>query len=176
MERSRSCFRSALRPTASAVCQKTTYNAVEQPAGPQWTRCHRCPTAFPSLTARWRNLPRVAALPQRPACLRLQPSGVVHPRSQSATCSTAIGNLPSPIQKTRAWALRLQPHFPEVSALGLLPAWVFLAALPECRNSPTRPSKCSHRFSLVQPITAPLFFRSLVPVNHQYQRLEFVKL
>src|ERR1039458_6487141 len=142
----------------SAVCQKRNDSAVGQAAGPQWTRSHRGPTAFPSPIARWRNLPRVAASPQLPACLLLRPSGVVRPRNQSAPCSTAIGNLPSPIQKTRAWALRLQPHFPEVSALGLLPAWVFRAALPES----TQPSKCPHRFFLVQPS------RHLFPFGHWY--------
>src|SRR5664279_2414953 len=97
--------------TVSAICQKTTDSAVGQPAGPQWTRCRRGPTAFPSPIARWRNLPRVAASPQLPACLRLRPSGAARPRNQSVRCSTAIGNLPSPIQKTRAWALRLQPLY-----------------------------------------------------------------
>ena len=75
MERSRSRIRSALFPTVSAVCQKTIDTAVGQRAGPQWTRCRRFPTAFPSLIARWRNLPRVAASPKLPACLRLRLSG-----------------------------------------------------------------------------------------------------
>src|ERR1019366_5546825 len=116
----------------SAICQKTNDNAVGQAAGPQWTRCHRGPTAFPSPIARCRNLPRVAASPQLPACLRLQPSGAVRPRNQSVPCSTAIGNLPSPIQKTRAWALRLGLLYPEFPSLGLSPAWVLRAALAEC--------------------------------------------
>src|ERR1019366_5238841 len=129
------------------------------------------PTVFPSPIVRWQNLPRVAASPQLPTCLLLQPSGVVRPRNQSVSCSTAIGNLPSPIQKTRAWALRLQPYFPGVSALGLLPAWVSRVALPES----IRPSKCPHRFYLVQP-SATSFFWSLVAVNRQYQRSGFRKL
>src|ERR1700720_4158838 len=115
---------SAFVLTVSAICQKRNDSAVGQPADPQWTRCRRFPTAFPSPIARWRNLPRVAASPQLPTCLRLRPSGVVRPRNQSVPCSTAIENLPSPIQKTRAWALRLQPLYPEFPVLGLSPAWV----------------------------------------------------
>jgi hypothetical protein len=52
IERICSCIRSELFPTASAVCQKKIDNAVGQCAGPQWTRCHRGPTAFPIPTAR----------------------------------------------------------------------------------------------------------------------------
>jgi hypothetical protein len=42
--------------TGSAICQKTNDSAVGQPASPQWTRCRRGPTAFPSPIARWQNL------------------------------------------------------------------------------------------------------------------------
>ena len=94
--------------TVSTVCRKRNDNAVGQPAGPQWTGCHRCPAAFPSQTARSRNLPPVAASPQLPAYLRLRPSGAVRPRIRSVACSTAIGNLPSAVQKTGVWALRLR--------------------------------------------------------------------
>src|SRR5678816_865546 len=54
-------IRSVFVLTVSTACQKRNDNAVGQPAGPRWTRCHRCPTAFPSQIARWRNLPLVAA-------------------------------------------------------------------------------------------------------------------
>src|ERR1035437_3454117 len=69
-------------------------------------------------------------------CFFDRPAWLVH-GNQSVPCSTAIGNLPSPIQKTRAWALRLQPLYPEFQALGLSQAWVLRAALAEC--SPSRP-------------------------------------
>jgi hypothetical protein len=120
--RSRSCIRKRVRPTVSAICQRRNDSVAGQPAGPQWTRFHRGPTASPILTARWRNLPRVAASPQLPACLRLRPSGVVRPRIRSAVCSTAIGNLPFPVQRTRAGVLRLQYLYPEFPALSLSPA------------------------------------------------------
>src|SRR5664280_2503648 len=113
--------------TVSAICQKKNDSAVGQPADPQWTRCRRGPTAFPGPIARWQNLPRDDASPQLPASLILRPSSEARPRNQSVPCSTAIGNLPSPIQKTRAWALRLQPLYPEFQALGLSQAWVLRA-------------------------------------------------
>ena len=54
---------------------------------------------FSNLTARWRNLLRVAASPQLRACLRFRPSGAVRPRNQSVSCSTATGTLPSRFRK-----------------------------------------------------------------------------
>src|ERR1039458_9639211 len=136
----------------SAVCQKRTDSAVGQAAGPQWTRCHRGPTAFPSPIARWRNRPLVVASLQLPACLRLRPSGVARPRIRSVACPTAIGNLPSPVQKTRACALRRQPLDPAIPPPDLSQAWVLRAALTECRGSPTRPPEAPPLFSSVQPL------------------------
>src|ERR1035441_6352894 len=84
--------------TVSAICQKRNDSVVGQRADLQWTRYRRCPTAFPSPIARWRNLPRVAASLKLPACPRPLPPGAARPQNQSAGCSTAIGNFPFPIQ------------------------------------------------------------------------------
>src|ERR1022692_1036665 len=136
----------------SAVCQKRNDSAVGQAAGPQWTRCHRGPTAFPSPIARWRNRPLVVASLQLPACLRLRPSGVARPRIPSVACPTAIGNLPSPVQKPRPWAVRLRSPYPPFPPLGPSPAWVLRVPLAECRRSPTRPPETLRLSSLVQPL------------------------
>src|ERR1700720_599854 len=164
-----SYFRKRVIVTVSAICRKRNDTAVGQSAGPQWRHCRRDPTAFPSRTVRWRNLPRVAVSPQLPACLLLRPFGAARPRNQSVACSTAIGNLPPPVRQTTAWTVRFQLPDPEVSAHGLLPAWVLRAVLPECCRSPTRPSDVPPLFSSVQPL------RHLFPFHNRWYLHQLLK-
>src|SRR5581483_4123828 len=152
MSTSRPCIGSVFVLTVSVVCQRKNDSAARQGAGPRWTRCRRFPTAFPDRIARWRNLPPAAASPQLPTCLLLPQSGAVRPRNQSAPCSTAIENLPSPIRKTMAQASRFQLLYPESPAVGLSPAWVPGVPSAEMPHSPTQPSELPPLFFSIQPL------------------------
>ena len=54
------------------------------PSQPSLVLCEPALIRPPRPLARWRNLPRVAAPPQLPTCLRLRPSGAARRRNQSA--------------------------------------------------------------------------------------------
>src|SRR6202047_833937 len=70
-----------------------------------------------------------------------------------ATAEIRSQTPPSPVQKTTAWVLRLQPLYPEFRALGFSLAWVLRAALPKCRRSPTRRAGDPPLFSFVQALS-----------------------
>ena len=81
-------------------------------------------------------------------------------RVVSSVLNDVLSYLPSPVRKTRPWAVRLRLLYPPFPPLGPSPAWVLRVSLAECRRSPTRPPETLRLSSLVQPL--PTSFLSTV--------------